>query len=101
MSVNKVILVGRLGADPELITTSTGTTLCNLRLATNEKYNGKTETEWHRVVCFNKRAEAVAKHKSKGDQLYIEGRLRTESWEDGDGNKRYFTSVTAAVITFL
>ncbi len=105
-SVNKVILIGRLGADPELRYTSSGTAVATLRMATNESWTGKTgqkeeRTEWHRIVLWAKLAELAGQYLSKGRQVYIEGRLQTRSWDDRDGNKRYTTEVVGNSMQFL
>jgi single-strand DNA-binding protein len=104
--VNKVILVGNLGADPEMRYTKGGAGVCELRLATNESWTDKNgqkqdRTEWHRIVVWGKRAELCAKYLSKGRQVYVEGRLQTRSWDDKDGNKRYTTEIIANDIQFL
>ena len=104
--VNKVILVGNLGADPDLRYTPSNAAVCELRLATNESWtdrNGQKQerTEWHRIVVWGKRAEVVSKYLSKGRQVYVEGRLRTRSWDDKDGNKRYTTEIIANDVQFL
>jgi single-strand DNA-binding protein len=104
--VNKVILVGNLGADPELRYTPGGAAVCELRLATNESWTDKNgqrqeRTEWHRIVVWGKRAEVVSKYLSKGRQVYVEGRIRTRSWEDKEGNKRYTTEIIANDVQFL
>ena len=106
MSVNKVILVGRLGQDPELRYTASGTAVCNLSLATGEFYkdqNGERheKTEWHRVVVWDRQAENCSKFLNKGSQIFVEGRLQTRSWEDKNGQKRYTTEVTANNVQFL
>lgn len=105
MSVNKVILVGHLGADPETRTTGTGTTVANLRLATSERVKKDDQwqdhTEWHRVVCFGRTAENVTKYLKKGRQVYVEGRIRTNKWTDKEGHERYTTEVIADQIHFL
>ena len=106
MSVNKVILLGHLGADPEMRYTQSGTAVGNLRIATNETWTDKSgqrqeRTEWHRVVTFGRTAENVGKYLKKGRQIYVEGRLQTRDWEDRDGNKRYTTEIVASNITFL
>lgn len=104
MSVNKVILVGRLGQDPELKYAPNGTAVASLNLATSEvkMKDGKREekTEWHRVIVFGKQAESCKKYVSKGRQLYIEGRLQTRSWEK-DGQKHSIVEVVANVVQFL
>jgi single-strand DNA-binding protein len=102
MSVNKVILIGRLGADPELKHTPAGKAVCNLSLATDE-YAGKDQpkrTEWHRVTVWGEQAESCAKFLSKGRETYVEGRLQTRSWEK-DGQKRYSTDVVADRVVFI
>ena len=105
-SVNKVILVGNLGADPELRHTQSGTAVCDIRLATNKKWKDKSgelkeKTEWHRVVLWDKRGEVAAKWLKKGQQVYIEGEMQTRDWEDKDGNKRYTTEVVATDMQFI
>lgn len=102
--LNRVMLIGNLGADPEL--KSGATSVLRLRLATNEKWMGKDgerqeRVEWHTVVFFGKRAEGLSKHLSKGESVYVEGRLQTRSWEDNDGNKRYSTEVVGTQLIFL
>jgi single-strand DNA-binding protein len=104
--VNKVILVGNLGADPEMRYTPSGQGVCEMRLATNESWTDKQgqrqeRTEWHRIVVWGKRGEVCAKYLSKGRQVYVEGKLRTRSWEDNDGNKRYMTEIIANDVQFL
>ncbi len=99
-SVNKVILIGRLGKDPEMRFTQNGKPVTNFSIATNEVWldqaGGKQEkTEWHRIIAWGKLAENCAKLLSKGKLVYIEGRLQTRSWDDRDGNKRYTTEVVA------
>ena len=104
--INKVILVGRLGADPEVRYTASGTAVANFRMATSEYWNDKTgerqeRTEWHRIVCWGKTAELAGQYLSKGRQVFIEGRLQTRQWEDRDGNKRYTTEIVAREMQFL
>lgn len=106
MSVNKVIIVGNLGADPEARSTTNGSVVANLRVATTERVKGadgewSDHTEWHRVVCFGRTAENVAKYCRKGRQLYIEGRLRTRKWQDANGNDRWSTEVVGDTVHFL
>jgi single-strand DNA-binding protein len=106
MSVNKVILVGRLGQDPEARFTQGGTAVTNLRLATNESWKDQSgqrqeRTEWHSVVAWGKLAEICSQYLSKGRQVYIEGRLQTRSWQDREGNKRYTTEVRADNMVML
>ncbi len=104
--VNKEILVGRLGADPEMKYTANSTALCTFRLATNERYkdregNWQERTEWHRVVVWGKMGENCGQYLSKGREVYVEGSLRTRSWDDQSGNKRYMTEVVARDVQFL
>ncbi|MDO8446981.1 MAG: single-stranded DNA-binding protein [Deltaproteobacteria bacterium] len=104
--VNKVILLGRLGADPEVRYTSGGTAVAKFNLATSETYKdkdgGKQEkTEWHRVVAFGKLGEICGEYLSKGKQVYVEGKLQTRSWEDKDGNKKYTTEVNVNNMVML
>lgn len=106
MTVNKVILIGNLGKDPELRRTSSDTAVVNLRIATNERrrqQNGEwgDHTEWHSVVVFGKQAENVARFMSRGRQIYIEGRLQTREWTDREQQKRYTTEVVADNVRFL
>ncbi len=97
--VNKVILLGRLGADPDIKHTQNGKPVATLSIATSRavKKDDKWEdvTEWHRVVCWDKLAETCEKYLNKGDQAYFEGRLQTRAWEDKDGVKRYVTEIIA------
>jgi len=104
--VNKVILVGNLGADPDMRYTPSGQGVCELRVATSESWNDKNgqrqeRTEWHRVVVWGKRAEVCSKYLSKGRQVYVEGRIQTRTYDDKDGNKRYITEIIAADVQFL
>jgi len=105
--VNKVILVGNLGADPEVKYLSNGTTVANFRIATSENRVNKTSgekttiTEWHRVVAFGRLAEICGEYLNKGKQVYIEGRIRTRSWDDKEGNKRYTTEIVATQMQML
>jgi single-strand DNA-binding protein len=105
-SVNKVILVGNLGADPELRYTPSGQPVCELRLATDDSYTGKDgqkveRTEWHRIEVWGKNAENCKQYLAKGRQVYVEGRLRTQTWDDKDGNKRYTTKIVSDRVVFL
>ena len=104
--INKAIVIGNLGADPELRHTQSGTAVCNLRIATNETWNDRDgqkqeRTEWHSVVVFGKQAENCNQYLQKGRQVYVEGRLQTRDWEDRDGNKRYTTEIVAHSVQFL
>ena len=106
MSVNKVILVGRLGQDPEVRYTPGGAAVANFNVATNESWtdrNGQKQekTEWHRVVVFGKLAELCGQYLQKGRQAYIEGKLQTRSWQDKDNQTRYTTEVVAQSVQFL
>jgi single-strand DNA-binding protein len=105
-SVNKVILIGRLGADPEVRYTPSGMPVANFRIATSENWNDKQgqkqeRTEWHRIVVWGKLAELCGQYLSKGRQVYLEGRLQTRQWDDRDGNKKFTTEVVAREVTFL
>ena len=106
-SVNKVILVGNLGQDPEIRYTPGGAAVCNFSIATTERWNSKQsgqleeKTEWHRIVVWGKQAENCKEYLSKGRPVYLEGRLQTRSWDDKDGNKRYTTEVVAQTVQFL
>lgn len=104
--MNKVILKGNLGNDPELRKTFNGASVCQFQIATNEHRTDKdgqrqTHTEWHRIVVWNKQADNAAKYLSKGDTVLIEGKIRTRNWDDKDGNKRYATEIIAFSIDFI
>jgi len=105
MSINKVILIGRLGADPEIRYTLDGRPVAIFRIATNEVRirNGEKEilTEWHRIVAFGRLAEICGEYLSKGSQVYIEGRLRTRKFEDRQGIQRYITEIVANTLQIL
>lgn len=101
MSVNKVILVGNIGADPELRQTQSGTSVANFNLATSETVKGEKKTEWHRIVTFGRTAENCSEYLHKGSQVCLEGKLQTRKWQDRDGNDRYTTEVVAFSVTFL
>jgi len=103
--VNKVILLGNLGADPEMRYTADGTAVCNFRIATTEKFkdrqgNMQERTEWHKVVAWRKLAEICGQYLAKGKQVYIEGRIRNESWEK-DGVKQYSYKIEADNMVML
>lgn len=106
-SVNKVILIGNLGAKPELKYLPSGQAVCEMRLATNESFTDKNQqkqerTEWHRVVVWGKQGENCAQYLDKGRQVYVEGRLQTRSWDDKNtGEKRYMTEIVANTVQFL
>jgi single-strand DNA-binding protein len=98
--LNRVMLLGNLGADPELRMTSGGQAVLKLRLATSESYKDKNQqrqerTEWHQVIIWGKRAEALAKFLTKGSRIFVEGRISSSSYDDKDGNKRYKTEIVA------
>jgi len=104
--VNKAILVGNLGRDPELRTTPNGQSVVNFTLATSETWTDKSgerveRTEWHRIVVWGRTAETCAQYLSKGRTVYIEGRIQTREWEDKDGHKRYTTEINANTVNFI
>ncbi len=104
--VNKAILVGNLGRDPELSYTQNGVARCRFPLATSESYNNNAgerqeRTEWHNIVVWGKLAETVAKFLQKGRQVFLEGRIQNRSYEDKDGIKRYISEINASRVTFL
>ncbi len=104
--VNKVILIGRLGADPEVRYTPDGTMVVNFRIATDEIRKDKNgerlqKTEWHRIVTFGKLAEICGNYLAKGKLVFIEGRLQTNTWDDKEGNKRSMTEIVAANMKML
>ena len=105
-SLNKVILLGRLGADPELRETGGGTKVCEFRIATNERWRdgqgqNQERTDWHRIVVWGRQAELAAQYLSKGRQVLLEGRIQTRDYQDKDGQKRYVTEIVANNVTFL
>ncbi len=104
--VNKVILVGNLGRDPEVRYTKSGQAVASFSLATSESWKGKDgnreeKTEWHRIVAWGKLGEICGEYLNKGKQVYIEGRLQTREWDDKDGNKRSTTEIVASNMTML
>jgi len=104
--INKVILIGNLGADPELKYTAAGTPMCKFRMATAEEYkdrdgNKQERTEWHKVVTWAKLAEICGQYLIKGKQVYVEGSIRTRSWDKDDGTKGYMTEINAREVQFL
>ena len=106
MSINKVMLLGRLGQDPELKYTPSGQPVCNFSMATSESWIDKSgqkqeKTEWHRIVVWGKIGELCNQYLSKGSQTFLEGRIQTRSWEGKDGNKRYTTEVIATNVQFI
>ncbi len=105
-SINKVILVGNLGQDPEVRYTPSGIAVCNMRLATNEAYrdaegNLVERTEWHNLVAWGRLAEICSQYLRKGSKVYVEGSLQTRSWEDRDGNTRYTTEIKIREMVML
>ncbi|MCW8893378.1 MAG: single-stranded DNA-binding protein, partial [Deltaproteobacteria bacterium] len=106
MSVNKVILVGNLGKDPELRYTPSGTAVATFSIATTERYkdregNRQEKTEWHNIVAWRQLAEICGKYLHKGKQVYIEGKIQTRSYDDRDGNKRYITEIVVDQMQML
>jgi single-strand DNA-binding protein len=104
--VNKAVLIGRLGKDPEVRYTPDGMMVTNFNLATDEQWKDKNgqkvqKTEWHRIVTFGKLAEICGNYLSKGKLVFVEGRIQTRSWEDKEGNKRYTTEIVAANMQML
>jgi single-strand DNA-binding protein len=106
MSVNKAILIGFVGNDPEVRYLDSGTPVANFNLATSENYTNKggekvTQTEWHHIVLWRALAEVTEKYIKKGSQVYVEGRIRTRNWDDKDGIKRYTTEIIADTIQMM
>jgi single-strand DNA-binding protein len=105
--INKVILIGRLGSDPEVRYTPSGSAVANFNIATSDEWKDKESgekkerTEWHRIVAWNRLGEICGEYLSKGRQVYVEGKIQTRSWEDREGNKRYTTEIIASDIHFL
>lgn len=105
-SVNKAILVGNLGGDPEVRSTTSGTAVCNFSLATNEAWtdkqgNKQQRTEWHRIVAWGKLADICGQYLSKGSQIYLEGRIETNEWTDRDGNDRKDKQIVATQLVMF
>ena len=106
-SLNKVILIGNLGADPETRYTTSGDAVCNIRLATTDTWRDKASgeqresTEWHRVVFYRRLAEIAGQYLKKGSQVYVEGRLRTRKWTDQSGQEKYSTEIIADSMQML
>ena len=105
-SINKVILIGNLGKDPEVNYTSAGTAVTKFSVATTEQWTDKSgekqnHTEWHRVVAWGRLGEICGEYLHKGKQVYIEGKLRTNEWEDREGNRRFTTEIVANVMQML
>lgn len=105
-SINKAIIVGRLGSDPESRSTSGGKSVCNFNVATDSSWKDRDgqrqkQTEWHRIVVWGPQAETCAKYLSKGREVYVEGEIRTRSYDDKEGAKRYVTEIVARDVRFL
>ena len=106
-SVNKALIIGNLGQDPEIKYTQSGSTVANLSVATSERWKDKNtgeqkeQTEWHRVVVFGRLAEIAEQYLKKGSKVFIEGKIQTRDWEDAEGNKKYTTEVVAREMTML
>ena len=105
--LNKVLIIGNLGADPEIKYTQAGSPVANLSIATSERWKDKTtgeqkeQVEWHRVVIFGRLAEIAEQYLKKGSKIFVEGKLQTRDWEDSEGKKRYTTEVIAREMTML
>lgn len=106
-SLNKILLIGNLGADPETRFTTSGEAVCNIRLATTDAWKDKQSgeqresTEWHRIVFYRRLAEIAGQYLKKGSQVYIEGKIKTRKWQDKDGQDRYTTEVEAHEMKLL
>ena len=106
-SVNKALIIGNLGQDPEIKYTQSGSPVANLSVATSERWKDKNtgeqkeQTEWHRVVVFGRLAEIAEQYLKKGSKVFIEGKIQTRDWEDAEGNKRYTTEVVAREMTMF
>ncbi len=105
-AVNKAILIGNLGSDPELRYTTSGTAVCNFNIATTEKWKDKDgqmqeKTEWHKIVLWKRQAEVAKEYLHKGSSVYIEGRIQTRNYEDKEGIKRYITEIIGDRMQFL
>ena len=105
-TLNKVMLIGRLGKDPEIKYTPSEVAVVTLNMATNTSYKSQDgeiveKTEWHRVVVWRKTAEMISQYAKRGDLVYIEGKLATRSWDDKDGNKQYMTEIQAEQVQIL
>jgi len=99
--VNKALILGRLGRDPEMKTSQSGTAVCRFSVAVTEKYNGNEQTEWFSLVAFGKTAEVAAKYLAKGSQVFIEGRIQTRKYQDRSGNDRTATEIIVGSLTML
>jgi len=106
MSLNKVMLIGRLGKDPEVRYTQSGKAVCNFSVATSERWKDSAgvkqeKTEWHNVVAWGKIVDVIQQYVKKGQEIYIEGKLQTTTWDEKDGNKRYKTEVVMDTMSFI
>ncbi|MGB5157023.1 single-stranded DNA-binding protein [Desulfobacterium sp. N47] len=105
--LNKAMLIGRLGKDPEIRYTTAGVAIANFSIATSDEWKDKDSgekkerTEWHKIVAFAKLGEICGEYLSKGKQVYVEGRIQTRAWDDKDGNKKYTTEIVASDVQFL
>jgi single-strand DNA-binding protein len=104
--INKVLLIGRLGADPEIRYTNSGAPVANFRIATSETWTSKEgkkeeKTEWHKIVAWGKLGELCGEYLSKGRRVFIEGKIQTRSWDDKNGEKKYMTEIIAQTVQFL
>lgn len=105
--INKVILIGNLGSDPEVRYTPSGVAVAQFNIATSEEWKDKDSgekkerTEWHRIIAWRRLGEICGEYLSKGQQVYVEGRIQTNAWEDKEGNKRYTTEIIANTVQFL
>lgn len=99
--LNKAMLIGRLGRDPETAMTKNGTPVASFSLATTEKYKEQERTEWHKIIAFGKLAEICAQYLHKGKQVYLEGRIQTREWEDKEGNRRWTTEIIANTMQMI
>lgn len=100
-SINKVLILGRVGKDPEVKMTANGKAVCNFSVATSEKINGEERVEWHSISLFGKTAEIAGEYLSKGSQVFIEGRIQYRQWQDKDGNKKSMTEILGSNITLM
>jgi single-strand DNA-binding protein len=99
--VNRVILIGRLGADPESRESAEGKPICKFRMATDSGFGERRQTDWHAIVTFGKTADACAKYLSKGRQVFVEGRISYRKWQKDDGTTQFFTEIIANDVRFL
>lgn len=99
--INKVILIGNVGRDPEVKYTQSGTAVCNFSLATTERYNEEDHTEWHNIVAWKRLAEICGEYLTKGSKVYIEGKLTTRKWQDKDGDDKFTTEIVAREMKML